>query len=99
MIGEYQDGLTLDRFPNPKGDYEPGNVRWVTYKQQARNISCNFIVEYNGEKMCLSELAERLNMPYDFLHYRIARLGWDVEKAILTPNRYHKSKNKVYAKD
>jgi hypothetical protein len=25
---------TLDRYPNRKGNYEPGNVRWATWKQQ-----------------------------------------------------------------
>lgn len=28
---------TLDRFPNKKGNYEPGNVRWATVKQQNEN--------------------------------------------------------------
>lgn len=28
---------TLDRYPNNNGDYEPGNVRWATMKQQASN--------------------------------------------------------------
>lgn len=28
---------TLDRFPNPNGNYEPGNCRWTTRKEQRRN--------------------------------------------------------------
>ncbi len=28
---------TLDRYPDPTGNYEPGNVRWATSKQQRRN--------------------------------------------------------------
>jgi hypothetical protein len=30
-------GASLDRFPNRSGNYEPGNVRWATSIEQARN--------------------------------------------------------------
>lgn len=29
--------VTLDRYPNKNGNYEPGNVRWATGKQQRAN--------------------------------------------------------------
>ena len=38
-VGERPEGKTLDRFPNRDGNYEPGNVRWATAKEQARRRS------------------------------------------------------------
>ena len=28
---------SLDRYPNPGGNYEPGNIRWATAKEQRAN--------------------------------------------------------------
>ena len=45
-IGERPPGKTLDRIDND-GDYEPGNVRWATSKEQTANQSLVFQETYS----------------------------------------------------
>jgi hypothetical protein len=74
---------SLDRFPNKNGNYEPGNVRWATQKEQCRNTRSNRIVMFRGRRITLAELADLSIVSYHTLKYRI-RVGWDVERAVST---------------
>lgn len=82
-----EDGYTLDRYPDLNGNYEPGNVRWATAKQQANNTRSNVCLTYKGETHTVAEWADIVAIPYFTLMQRINELGWSVEKALETPSR------------
>jgi hypothetical protein len=67
-------GLIIDRREN-NGDYEPGNVRWITTKENQRNRCNNINLTHAGLTMCLAAWAEHLGIPYGTLWTRWRRWG------------------------
>lgn len=82
-MGESPEGMSLDRFPNNNGNYEPENCRWATVKEQHRNTRANRMLTYNNVTKCAAELAEDHGISGKLLLKRLA-LGWSLEKALTT---------------
>jgi hypothetical protein len=71
---------SIERINNMTG-YEPGNVRWATRTEQARNTRINRFLTLNGETHCISAWAEILGINVSTLDARLRR-GWTVERAL-----------------
>lgn len=84
-MGERPAGMTIERIDND-GNYEPGNVRWATYKEQTRNNRSTQLVTLHGETKCITDWAAETGIKMPTLWARL-RLGWSVEDALTKPVR------------
>lgn len=77
-------GRTLDRI-NSQGDYEEGNLRWATNRMQSVNKKNIVKYNFNGERLSLTEILERLNIKhkYSTIYGRIKTYGYSLENAVL----------------
>lgn len=86
---------TLDRYPNADGNYEPGNVRWATMREQSNNKSSNRLFEIDGVTHNLTEWCDIYKLNYKTVHQRLFR-GSDILTALNKPiSTNHKKKTHV----
>lgn len=81
VVNGYSDELTLER-KNNDGNYCPENCRWATRKEQANNTRRNRMITIGEETHTLKEWTETTGVRYDKAKQRVAKLGWDAERAL-----------------
>lgn len=82
-MGHRPDNLELDRIDSNQ-DYCKENCRWATRQQQMRNQRRSVILEYQGERIHMNDLADRFGINRYTFKSRIST-GWSVDDALHRP--------------
>lgn len=75
---------TIDRIDR-KGNYEIGNIRWATKRQQAENSDSAKMLTHNGKTQTITRWAESIGISRNGLSDRLKANGGDLEKALAGP--------------
>jgi hypothetical protein len=75
---------TLDRINN-NGNYEPGNVRWVSKQKNLQNKRNAHLITFRGQTRHLWDWCERLKLNYNLIERRLNGYKMNPEQALTKP--------------
>ena len=85
-MGDRPKYYTIERIDSKK-NYEPGNVRWATQREQTRNTTRSVRITANGETMLMCDWARKTGISVQTISNRINSYGWAPEDAVTKPPR------------
>lgn len=77
------DRHQIERVDND-ADYAPQNCRWATPEEQQANTSRTRYVEFNGERLTLTQACRKYGLNNQMIRNRLSR-GWSEYDALHTP--------------
>lgn len=80
---EPKHSFSIER-ENNNGDYEPNNCSWIPKKDQSRNTSRTIVIEHEGEKKLMTDLATETGISKSTLSYRVEQ-GFKGEDLLRKP--------------
>jgi len=72
---------SIDRIDTNK-DYEPGNIRWSTNKEQSNNKRTNVWLQWKGQSATLMQVAEIEQVNYKLIRNLLKKRNLPIEEAV-----------------